>query len=221
MSADQTLTPAPVPQRPGALFQKLAGERKALSQGEKDAIADASAFTFVDRTWVTLWYDPAHAIRSKCGGMTAFRAITTTGDLLWYVAPEGDAPVYHAQCADPFEAIEHATVALGAQADLNRRWAHIERLAEDLRSGAVAFDVTLEDARRVPIRPTMFKALMAAMSLFGKRTVSGRNAAMLMKAEPSIGFIIHAAWIRSHIADPAQNGVVVAPRRPVSFEAIC
>lgn len=221
MSAEQTYAPAPAPQRPGALFQKLAGERKTLSEGEREAIADASAFIFVDRTWVTLWYDPAHAIRSRCGGMTAYRAITTTGDLLWYVAPEGDAPVYHAQCADPFEAIEHATVALGAQADLNRRWAHIERLARDLRSGAVAFDVTAEDARRVPLRAVLFKTMMAVAGVSGKRAVSGRTAAMMMKVEPSVGFIIHAAWVRSHIAAPGHQGVVVAPRRPVGFEAIC
>ena len=221
MSAEQTLAPAPVPQRPGALFQILMGERKTLSAGEKEAIADASAFTYVDRTWVTLWYDPAHAIRSKCGGMTAFRAITSTGDLLWYVAPEGDAPVYHAQCADPFEAIEHATVALGAQADLNRRWAHIERLAHGLRSGALKFNVTPEDARRVPMRPTLFKAFMAVVDLFGTRAISGRTAAMMMKVEPSIGFVIHAAWVRAQIADPVQNSVVVAPRKPVGFEAMC
>lgn len=222
MSADPVLAPAPALQRPGALFQKLMGERKVLSAGEKEVIADASAFTYVDRTWVTLWYDPAHAIRSKCGGMTAYRAITTTGDLLWYVAPEGDAPVYHAQCADPFEAIEHATVALGAQADLNRRWAHIERLAAGLRCGSIGFEVCAEDARNVPLPAWMFTGLMAALRMFGIRKVSGRTAATLMKLQPSVGFIIHAAWLRAQLADPSDaKGVVVAARRPVGFEAIC
>ena len=221
MSAEQTFAPAPALQRPGALFQKLMGERKTLTAGEKEVIADASAFTYVDRTWVTLWYDPGHAIHSECGGMTAFRAITTTGDLLWYVAPEGDAPVYHAQCSDPFEAIEHAKVALGAQTDLNRRWAHIERLADDLRSGTLAFDVKAEDARNVPFRASTFKGVMLVAGLFGARTISGRTAARLMKVQPSIGFIIYAAWMRAQIASPAHQDVVVAPRRPVGFEAIC
>ncbi|MEM6374427.1 MAG: hypothetical protein AAF727_16870 [Pseudomonadota bacterium] len=221
MPAAQTPAPAPALPRPGTLFQKLAGERRTLSDGEKEAIADASAFTFVDRTWVTLWFDPAHAIRSKCGGMTAYRAITTTGDLLWYFAPQGDAPVYHAQCADPFEAIEHATVALGAQADLNCRWAHIERLAAGLRARTMSFDVTREDAARVPIRSTLVRAITAGMRLFGLPAISGRTAAALMRIDPSVGFVIHAAWVRAQIADPGQKDVVVARHTPTGFEAIC
>ncbi|MEO0766051.1 MAG: hypothetical protein AAFY75_08525 [Pseudomonadota bacterium] len=221
MSAEHDLAPAPATHSHGSLFQQLMGERKTLSAGEKEVIADASAFTYVDRTWVTLWYDPGHAIRSKCGGMTAYRAITTTGDLLWYVAPQGDAPVYHAQCSDPFEAIEHATVALGAQADLNRRWAHIERIAQDLRCGTIAFDVCAEDARNVPLRASVFRAVMALARVFGGGKISGRMAAALMRVQPSIGFIIHAAWLRAQVDGPVQQGIVVAPRRPRGFEAIC
>jgi len=220
MSADRIPAPAHALQRPGALFHKLADERRMMSQSERDTLVENAVFTYVDRTWVTLWYDPGHAIRSNCGGMTAYRAITTTGDLLWYVAPEGDAPVYHAQCADPFEAIEHATVALGAQADLNRRWIHIERLAQDLRSGALQFDVTLEDARLAPICPNGFRALMASVGLFGARSISGRTAAVLMKVEPSVGYIIHAAWIRTQAPVP-QAGVHAVPRAPAVFEAAC
>ena len=220
MSADRIPAPAHALQRPGALFHKLAGERRMLSKGERDALVENAAFTYVDRTWVMLWYDPGHAIRSNCGGMTAYRAITTTGDLLWFVAPEGDAPVYHAQCADPFEAIEHATVALGAQADLNRRWTHIERLARDLRSRALQFDVTLEDARLAPICPTGFKAVMASVGLFGARSISGRMAAMLMKVEPGVGYIIHAAWMRTQPPVPEAGGHVT-PRAPAVFGAAC
>ncbi len=221
MSAEQDFAPAPAPQRPGALFQKLISERKTLSASEKEVIADASAFTYVDRTWVTLWYDPGHAIQSNCGGMTAYRAITTSGDLLWYVAPQGDAPVYHAQCSDPFEAIEHATVALGAQTDLNRRWAHIERLARDLRNGTLDFDVCAEDVRNVPLRASALKGVLALAGLFGHGKISGRTAAALMTVQPSIGFIIHAAWLRAQSDAPAQQGIVIAPHRPVGFEAIC
>ena len=154
--------------------------------------------------------------------MTAYRAITTTGDLLWYVAPEGDAPVYHAQCTDPFEAIEHATVALGAQGDLNRRWAHIERLAAGLRCGAIEFDVSVEDARNVPLRAWVFTALMTVLGVFGTRSISGRMAATLMRMQPSVGFVIHAAWLRAQLSTPSGAAeVVVAHRRPVGFEAIC
>ncbi len=214
------LAAAPAPHLRTALFETLASERKTAPREERVKRATGDDFTFVDRTWVTLWYDPQNAVRSDCGGMTAYRAITTTGDLLWYVAPEGEAPVYHAQCADPFEAIEHATVALGAQSDLNRRWAHIERLASDLRQGIIHFDVTLADARLAPICPLGFKAMMASVGLFGATSVSGRTAAMLMRIEPTVGFVIHAAWLRAQGTAPATH---VATKRstPVGFESIC
>ena len=220
MSAVPAPAPAPAPHRRVTLFKTLAGERKAVQDDEKAALETGEAFNFVDRTWVTLWYDPGHAVRSDCGGMTAFRAITSTGDLLWYVAPEGEAPVYHAHCADPFEAIEHATVALGAQMDLNRRWAHIERLAANLRQGTMRFDVSLEDVRRAATAPIAFRAALSVLRLFGVRHVSGRSVAMLMPVAPKIGFVIHAAWIRS-LAGAMARQSKLSRTAPVGFEAIC
>lgn len=216
----KTDAPAPIPHRRVALFKTLAGERKHLSGDTRDALARAETFTFVDRTWVTLWYDPDHAVRSDCGGMTAYRAITTTGDLLWYVAPKGDAPVYHAQCADPHEAIEHATVALGAQIDLNRRWSHIERIARDLRSGALAFDISAQDVARAAVAPITLRAAMACIRKLTGRDMSGRHAAMLMKLQPSVGFVIHAAWLRA-LATAPYAPIAKARKKPVGFEAIC
>ena len=65
MSSEHIFAPAPSPLRSGALFDTLICERKVLTPGEKEVIADAGAIVFVDRTWVTLWLDPSHAIRSK------------------------------------------------------------------------------------------------------------------------------------------------------------
>ena len=220
MPAAHSPAPAPAPLRPGYLFHKLASTRKSLSQAETEALVKANTFTYVDRVWVTLWFDPEHMVTSDCGGMTAYRAITSTGDLMWYVAPEGDAPVYHAQCADPFEAMEHAAASVGIQSDISRRWAHIERLAGDLRSGTLDFDVTFEDARHSPACPTGFRAIMASMGLFGARAISGRVAAMLMRVEPGIGFIIHAAWVKSHVDTKTRPGILTV-KPPVGFEGIC
>lgn len=216
----KTDAPAPIPHRRVALFKALARERKRLSGEAQTALAQGNTFTFVDRTWVTLWYDPDHAVQSECGGMTAFRAITATGDLLWYVAPAGDAPVYHAHCADPHEAIEHATVALGAQIDLNRRWMHIERLARELRSGALHFDITPQDIARAPVAPFVFHMAIYLTRKLAGRDMSGREAALLMKVQPSVGFVIHAAWLRS-VATAPHSRMANVRKTPVGFEAIC
>ena len=210
-------TPAPAPHHRDALFKTLVGEREDRPDGCSDKQRGVDSFTFVDRDWVTLWYDPEHAVRSHCGGMTAYRAITTTGELLWYIAPEGKAPVYHAQCADPFEAIEHSTVALGAQNDLNLRWAFIERLAQDLRSGAQAFDITLGDVKRSPVAPVALRTLLSCLSRLGIRRVPARLVAALMKIDPSLGFVIHTAWMRSQTSADGKYRSI----DPVSCKATC
>ncbi|MEP4248996.1 hypothetical protein [Tateyamaria sp.] len=210
-------TPAPAPHRRSALFKTLVGERKTQNGTDQGQQPSTDGFTFVDRDWVTLWYDRDHAVRSDCCGMTAYRAITTTGDLLWYVAPEGKAPVYHAQCADPFQAIEHATVALGAQGDLNLRWAFIERLASDLRSGARTLDITLGDVQCSPVAPAGIRMFMACLARLGARHISARYVAMLMKVSPGLGFVLHTAWMRSQTNAASKN----TPIAPADFEAIC
>ena len=209
---------APPPCLRGALFETLAAQRTldVCATGQADAGADA--FIFVDRTWVTLWYDPRHAIPSACGSMTAYRAITTTGDLLWYVASENAGPVYHAQCATPAEAILHAKIALGLRGGTNGRMTQIHRLAQDLRNGTISFDVIDDDARGAARRPIAFRALLALGALFGQRGISGRTAALLMRLDPDMGSIIQSAARRTKTTPRVS---VQARRRPVGFEAIC
>lgn len=217
------LTPAPAPQTRNTLFKALASQRPMSPEATENApkLSKASdGFVFVDRTWVTLWYDTGNVVHSQCGGMTAYRAITTTGDLLWYVAPEGKGPVYHAQCADPFQAIEHATVALGAQNDLKSRWVFIECLARELRQGTLAFHITAQDVHNSPVAPLALRALMAGATKMGTARISGRSAAILMRVAPNVGFVLHTAWLRCQTHTVAPR--VAAPRAPaVSFEAIC
>ena len=216
MSAACHLAPPPCLRE--SLFETLTAQRTLGHCASKQGDTSTDAFIFVDRTWVTLWYDPRHAIPSTCGSMTAYRAITTTGDLLWYVASENAGPVYHAQCATPAEAILHAKIALGIQGGTNGRMTQIHRLAQELRNGTIAFDVIDDDARGTSRRPIGFRALLALGALFGQRGISGRTAALLMMLDSDMGSIIQSAARRTHTAP----GVSVRARRqPVGFEAMC
>ncbi|WP_299148361.1 hypothetical protein [uncultured Tateyamaria sp.] len=168
-----------------------------------------------DRTHaVTLWYDPANAIRSNFGTMTAYRAITTGGDLLWHVVFENGASVYHAQCDDPYVAMTQASEAQCAQRQLMDQWHSVQAIARDLLAGRQAFDVTLEDARHAPMCPLGFRAVMTSAGLFGLKRISGKTAARLMRAEPQIGFVIYAVWKRTQVSQEGST-------RRVPFGAVC
>ena len=205
-------------QKRSALFKALAAQRACLAEQDQKALATSNTFVFANCNWVSLWFDPGHAVASDFGTMTAYRAITTAGELIWYVVPEAGAPVYHAQCADPVQAMDHAAEVHRGQHALRDEWHLVETIAQDLRSGTQQFDVTLDDARDAPMCPLGFKAVMASVGLFGFKRISGKTAAKLMAVEPQMGFVIHAAWKRANTS--RIKGMITIPT-PVGYEAIC
>ncbi|MEO0402181.1 MAG: hypothetical protein AAF214_07380 [Pseudomonadota bacterium] len=207
---------ATAPMRRSRLLKTLAAERASSSPSERAANPGADAFVHDTSHWVSLWYDQDNACPSDFGTMTAYRAITVQGDLIWYVVFENGASVYHALCDDPREAITQASEAQSAQRQLMDQWHSVQAIARDLLAGRQKFDVTLDDAHIAPMCPLGFRAVMASAGLFGFKRISGKTAARLMKAEPQMGFVIYAAWMRAR----AQTGMA-GPRDPVGFEAMC
>jgi hypothetical protein len=202
--------------RKSSLFRALAAERSDVQRAETGDTPAGDEFLFDDSHWVSVWYDPASAVRSDFGTMTAYRAITVHGELLWYVMFENCASVYHVQCDDAATAITRASEAQCEQRQLMDQWQGVQAIARDLLSGKQAFHVTLEDARNAPMCPLGFRTMMASAGLFGFKRISGKTAARMMKAEPQMGFVIYAAWQRTKAEQAA--GLVPAP---VGYEAMC
>ena len=180
------------------LFQELASTRQMMSLMEKEFLAGSGAFVFDKADWVRLWYDPEHAIRSDCGTMTAYRAITVGGQLLWYVFTDGKTRGFHAIETDPFAAMEAADRALARRKMIRAdHWDRIETVASDLRNGRQKFSVSLDDAHRSPLCTLGIEGFMQSVGLGRVQQINGRLAGFLFKIEPQVGFVIHEAWLRA------------------------
>lgn len=181
------------------LFQTLANQRPTMSLAEKKALAGPDSFVFDNAEWIKLWYDPGHMVHSACGALTAYRAITVSGDLLWYVSSTTGEPAYHSCADDPCVAIDEALQSRERRNTVMVRWDEIEEIAKDLWRGRQKFDVLLEDAQASPLSAQEIDGFMNSVGLGNLTRISGRTAAMLMKIEPQLGFVIFEAWQR-HLA---------------------
>ncbi|MEM6308745.1 MAG: hypothetical protein AAF754_01755 [Pseudomonadota bacterium] len=178
------------------LFFQLANTRQMMSLMEKDILGAANTFIYDKTDWVKLWFDPDHAVTSDCGTITAYRAITIQGQLLWYVFGAGKSRGYHATCADPFAAMAEAQDVWARRKYIKTEWAFVETLARDLRLGKRKLEVRIEDAHASPLCTLGIEGFMASVGLKGVRKISGRIAGLLMKIEPQLGFVIFQAWQR-------------------------
>lgn len=187
------------------LFETLAKERQMLSLIEKEVLAGSGSFVFDNTNWVKLWYDPGYAVASDCGTMTAYRAITADGDLLWFVFGDGKKLGFHATETDPVAAMEEAKAAWAHRKAVRTRWDEVEEVSRDLWRGTQKFDVRIEDAHASPLCTQGIEGFMGSVGLGGLTRISGRTAAMMMKIEPQVGFVIFEAWQR-HLADTPDTG---------------
>lgn len=183
------------PTRP-ELFQKLAGQRQMMSLVEQEILASAGVFCFDKADWVKLWCDTGNVVTSDCGRITAYRAITLDGTLLWYVFHDSKKRGFHAGETDPFAAIEAAKDAWARRRQIRARWDEVESIATDLRKGRQKFDVLVSDAHRSPLCSFGIKGFLTSIGMGRANGLNGRLAGVLMKLEPQLGFAIYEAWKR-------------------------
>lgn len=176
-----------------ALFLRLAAERPQSSLIDREIVSAGVSFVYDSTDWVRLWYDDGHAVTSPCGVLTAHRAITTCGRLLWLVRSTGKRRAYHAWSDDPADAMDEAARAWAHRKAVRADWQRIESLARDLRRGRRRFDVRIEDAHRSPLCTLGIEGFLSSLGMGRVTRISGRLAGWLMLIEPQVGFVIHEA----------------------------
>ncbi|WP_299686928.1 hypothetical protein [uncultured Tateyamaria sp.] len=162
---------------------------------------------------VQSWYDTEHTARSGFGTLTASRAITMSGVLFWRVCDPNRGLVYQAQAEDPNTAMDMALRAWDAARQLRDAPAALHRLIAELRRGHVDFRVELSDALATPLSIFGFRALLDASGLSDLSRISAQSLLRLIKSEPLVMHVMHAAWARQQAAP--------APDEPVGYEAMC
>lgn len=188
---------------PAAARLTLAKQRRMTSLMEKEILAESADMVFYKSDWVPLYYDRGHRVTSDCGQIAAFRALTLKGKFLWLVFAKDKVRGFHAMADDPFEAMEQAKQAWAHRRLVRQEWDTVERAARDLITGRRRFDVCVEDLYASPLCHIGIDGFRRAVGMGRVTRMPGRLAALLMKIEPQMGFVIHAAMQRH----AAQNAV--------------
>lgn len=165
--------------------------------------------------WVPMWVDWNHAVRSDCNSATALRAITDHGELLWYVRHDSKKHGYHSLADCPFTAFDEAMQAWRMRKLVRGQWPQVRNLSRDLITGRKTLVVTVQDADQSALCSLGIKWFCDRLHISRKTALSGRTAALLMKIEPQLGFVIYEAAQRSGVwtreaADTVSNDAVPA-----------
>ena len=185
------------------LFRRLAKERQMTSLIEKEIVAEGSDFMFERSNWVPLYYDTGSKVVSDDGRQTAYRAITTRGELLWFVFTKGKEHGFHAETTCPFAAFEAATDSLQRRRQIKGHWADITALAARVRLGKQTMTVTLEDAHASPLCSMGIRYFLRTIGMPNAQGLPCKLAAWLMLVEPQLGYVFYQAAVRQDVLVPA------------------
>lgn len=185
--------------------------RPMTSLIERELLTATGDIVELRENWIRMWVDKGHAVSFDGGRITAFRGICDRGRPMWLVRRSDKRHGYHSLHADPVDAVEEAQAAWDARRDGRRRWDEVERFAADLLRGRERLVVTIEDAYESALCGPGIEAFLRRIGLGRVRRVSGRVAALMMKLEPQVGFVILAAMDRAAAAagGAAQEGRAV------------
>ena len=184
----------------------LAKKRQMTSLIEKEMIAASDALVFDKTDWVPLYLDRGNMVTSDCGTMKAYRALTMKGQPLWMVYTAGKTRGYHAQHDDPFAAMDEARQVCAQRRAVRQNWSQVERTARDLLTGRQRFDILIEDLHASPLCTLGIEGFRGAIGMNRITRMPGWLAAVLMKIEPQMGFVINAAAQRHKDDASARSG---------------
>lgn len=174
----------------------LTQQRRMTSLVDREIASAGPDLVFSKADWVPMYYDRGQSVTSDCGKITAFRALTLRGHFLWMVFARDKARGFHASAHDPLEAIERAQVSWAHRRAVRQEWHLVEATARDLIWGRQRFDVRREDLHASPLCPLGAEGFLRAIGCGTAQRIPGRLAALLMKIEPQMGFVLHAAMQR-------------------------
>ncbi len=185
---------------------KLAKQRQMTSLMDQEILSHSTDMVFTKADWVPLYFDRGNKVTSDDGQMSTYRAVTLKGELHWMVFTPKKACGYHAFCSDPFEAMEQAKACWAHRRAVRQDWDQVQRTARDLLTGRQRFDVRMEDAEASPLCTLGIEGFRAAIGIKRINRMPGWLAALLMKIEPQMGFVIHAAMQRHAASKTIENG---------------
>ena len=129
------------------LNARLIGERNRTVEQKNATIKDLFELVRNTDDWVKVWVDEGQYVRDDASKVTATRAITDEGQLIWMVKLDGKRFSYHATSTLARDAFEEAKEAREKRRLVTKRWTEVKQLRRDILLGRRRLRVTIEDAK--------------------------------------------------------------------------
>ena len=181
---------------PEALKIALVGLRPMSSLIEKELALATGAIKRETVNWVPMWVDWGNAVRSDETSATAVRAISDRFEPLWYVRHDTKRHGFHSTRTLPLEAIDEARRAWDHRRVVRSEWDEVLRVRRELLLGRRKLRVTQQDAFDSALCTIGIQWFLRRTGIGLVPSISGRSAALLMRIEPQLGFVIHQALQR-------------------------
>lgn len=188
---------------------QLAKQRQMTSLTDQEILSHSTEMVFTKADWVPLYFDRGNKVTSDDGQMAAYRAVTLKSELLWMVFTPTKECGYHASCSDPFETMERAKASWAERRAVRQEWDLVKSTARDLLTARQRFDVRIEDLVASPLCSLGIEGFRSAIGMQRVTRIPGWLAALLMKVEPQMGFVIHAAMKRHAATHASTQGAEV------------
>lgn len=180
-----------------SLRLKLAMERQATSLLDREIAASSDQIVREREDWVDALVDYGNVFSCDGGKTRAIRALALhDGALFWLVRRTGKARGFHSNCLEPQSAVQQARAAWRARKLVRQNWDVVQRIARDLLFGRRRFKIRLEDAHASPLCSMGIAAFMRRMRISHVTEIPGWTAAVLMRIDPQVGFVIYQAHLR-------------------------
>ena len=156
----------------------------------------AGELEFLRTDWVSTWLDPRNRYTAPATEITATRAITTEGRLIWLVRNPAYRRPYHARAVRPTDAVEEARTAWRRRQEMKRLKPEVRRIVRDLRWLRVRHEVTVADAYASPLCEEGVDGFLRALGLARWRRFPGWLIAWLFAVDRQVGFVLYEAHLR-------------------------
>ena len=180
-----------------ALVEKLVAERSNQSAIER-LCSDYDADIVFDRAdWVSALVDTGNIIRFPTQKMTATRAITLQGKLIWLIRSAQYNRAYHSSEPDATSATRDAVRAWKRRSDMRRYRDDVRAIVSDLRWGRKRFRINVNDAYASPLCNEGVDGFLRSIGVSRFTDFPGWFIAWCFALDRQVGFVIWEAYKRT------------------------
>lgn len=178
------------------LIERLIGARPQSSAFDRICADPDNEITFDRSDWVGCYVDQTHYRTWPDDGLSATRAITKQGRMIWLVRSTTYRRAYHSRAETATGAVDDARRAWARRAEMRALRPELYRVVRALRTGRLSFSITVDDAYASPLCEEGVDGFLRAIGMARVRVFPGWFIAWCFALDRQVGFVIWEAYQR-------------------------